>query len=310
MKCGLHCAGVSEAMVKTDSQSLRKRQSFSYRDNRPGLQGTVAAAPTASAQASFSQQVMPDALADANIVVASAAAGAITGMPAASPSLSQAPKGPKPEATGQSPKTDPRMLQMPKQHRSATSAAAKLPHGQIGMPAHAGSSVATAKGRAQPVMAAPGSAKAGAQSKPVSGSGRAQLLEKYKTEAAARKQAHTEATIERADSVAETLQRADSVSIPGNSNRHTPAVRKQQAAAKAVSASGHVMRMSAHTKGTDIQESSAERQERPPDPPSESKGGSGGSSAHTRTVPAPEMMQSRAAGRRNQLQLASNTGNK
>ena len=92
---------------------------------------------------------------------------------------------------------------------------------------------ASAARHAQP--AAPVSTKEGA--KPVSPRGlqRAQLVEKYKTEAAARKQAHTMATIERTASVAALLQHAASLQAPSSKAHLTTNAGKQDAAPASLS---------------------------------------------------------------------------
>ena len=288
-------------MVKTDRQSLRKRQSFSYGDDMSRLSGP--GATTAPAQAPSSQQGMPAALADANTVASATAVGVVTGMPATAPTHSQGPRRAKPEMMGRSQKADANTLQMPKQRRSAASAPRTPLSGQARAAANAGSSVALVKERAQTVVAAPGSAMTVAQAKPLHQSGKAQLIEKYKAEAAAWKQAQTEATTKRAYLVAETLQHADFDSSPSSSDRQTPNVRKQQAAPKAMSASGHMRKLPATLKGANLQQANAEMQT------AASEGGSAGSSAHRQTVHVSEMLQSRNTGLLKHLQHVSEPGN-
>lgn len=90
---------------------------------------------------------------------------------------------------------------------------------------------ASAARRTQP--AAP--MKEGEQPVSPRGLQRAQLVEKYKTEAAARKQAHTKATIERTASVAALLQHAASLQAPSSRAHLITNAEKQDAAAASLS---------------------------------------------------------------------------
>lgn len=84
-------------------------------------------------------------------------------------------------------------------------------------------------------------------------------MEKYKTDAAARKQAQTKATIERTASVAALLQHAASLQAPTSRAHLTTTAGKQDAAAASLSNSAGMKQLPATPKVQGVPKAASER---------------------------------------------------
>ena len=193
----------------SDMTTLRRRQSFNYADRSgPSVLSDVDRALLGPPPGEVSMhQAAPAAAAPA---VKLAVVKLLPRAKAVQPSARAAPRGPQ-AAQKASAETGPAQRKsVAQQARSATPKPVPSPPKQSQLD--------------QAAVVEPRRAQR-------QGSSMAQLVDKYKSEAAARKLAHHEATIERVNSLATTLQRAPSHVLPAATMPSTP-LRKQPAAAK------------------------------------------------------------------------------
>ena len=195
----------------SDMTTLRRRQSFNYADRSgPSVLSDVGRALLGPPPGEVSMHQPSPAATAAAPPVKLAVVKLLPKAKAVQPSARTAPRGPQ-AAQKASAETGPAQRKsVAQQARSATPKPVPSPPKQSQLD--------------QAAVVEPRRAQR-------QGSSMAQLVDKYKSEAAARKLAHHEATIERVNSLATTLQRAPSHVLPAATMPSTP-LRKQPAAAK------------------------------------------------------------------------------
>lgn len=237
-----HFAGRIQASSRVASSGLRRRQSFSHTDNQSGVPESTASAKAGATAASAVQ--------------AASLSHAAASVAPSHPIRKQF--RPAPESVGGGAAEEVRATALPAPRKNVGAGLRIANTAADRQPWRSGRQEIPAAALPRPAQAdAPGQDEEQCVSS--RGLQRAQLVEKYRAGAAARRQAHTQATMERTASIAAVLQHASSLQAPSKGH-HSSSVRKQGAAGSNSFKSASMKQLPANTKLKAAPQAAAERQ--------------------------------------------------